>query len=185
MRAPLALAKLALTAAAGLAGCSQPVYRASPAPLQSVARVDLDRYLGRWYEIYRLPNGFEDSDCLAVTAEYARRSDGLIGVTNTCAKKGGVERARGVARVTDTASNARLEVSFFRPFYGSYWIIDLADDYSWALVGEPAGKYLWLLSRVPQLPAALEAELLGRVRALGYPTDRLIRVANAVEVPRS
>lgn len=174
---------LALVAAA-TAACSQPVYRSGGAPLTPVASVDLDRYAGRWYEIYRLPNSFEDAACDAVSADYALRGDGLIQVVNTCVRGDGeVERSRGVARVVDAASRARLEVSFFRPFWGAYWIVALSEDYRWALIAEPAGKYLWLLARTPQLDSAEEAQLLQRVAALGYPTDRLIKPAQRRAAP--
>lgn len=162
----------------GAAGCSQPVYRTRTDPLQTVAALDLDRYQGLWFEIARLPNSFEDADCETVTAHYRRRDDGLIAVRNTCAKAGSVDRSEGVARIPDPKQPAKLEVSFFRPFYGNYWVIDLDADYGWALVAEPEGKYLWLLARTPKLSAELERELLARIAALGYPTDALIRPTN-------
>ncbi len=165
-------------------GCSQPVYRTRSEPLVTVPSVDLARYAGRWFEIYRLPNGFEDSSCGTVTADYAPRADGLIQVVNTCVKAdGSFDRSRGVARVVDPASRSRLEVSFFRPFWGSYWIIELSDDYTWAMVAEPAGKYLWLLARSPTLPEAVDTHVRKRMTELGYPIDKLIKPANLLPVP--
>lgn len=144
-------------------------------PLQTVARVDLDRYLGEWREAARLPNSFE-RDCVGATATYSRRPDGLIGVRNVCIKADGDrEVAEGRAKVADPATNAKLKVSFFGPFFfGDYWVIDLAPDYSWAIVGEPRGRFLWVLTRSTTLDPALKADLAARVEALGYRTDVLI-----------
>ncbi len=171
MRAVIALAVFSLVAACA----SPPVNRTADAPLETVESVDLDRYQGLWYEIARFPNQFE-KNCEGVTAEYALRDDGLISVVNTC-RKGGVDGkitvAKGRARVVDAASNARLEVSFFGPFWGDYWIIGLEDDYSISLVGEPQGRYLWILSRTPVLSDEQRADALARLKAFGYNTDAL------------
>ncbi|MCO4763744.1 MAG: lipocalin family protein [Myxococcales bacterium] len=161
----------------------QPVYRTGSASLATVNAVDLGRYAGRWYEIHRLPNGFEDADCVTVTADYTLREDGRVGVVNTCVKPSGVTRSAGVARVVDQNARARLEVSFFRPFYGDYWIVDLTEDYSAALVAEPAGKYLWVLGRTPRLSARDSARMLAKIKALGYPVDKLITPANTLPPP--
>jgi apolipoprotein D and lipocalin family protein len=170
--------------AATLAACSQPVYRTRSEPLRTVASVDLARYAGRWFEIYRLPNGFEDADCASVTADYAPRPDGLLQVVNTCVKPGGdFDRSRGVARVVDPLSRSRLEVSFFRPFWGNYWIIELSDDYSWAMIAEPSGKYLWLLARTPAISGEVDAQVIARMTELGYPVGKLIKPANLLPVP--
>lgn len=159
-----------------LAACSHPpVNRASDLPLTTVSAVEIDRYLGRWYEIARLPNSFE-KDCEGVTADYALRDDGLISVVNTCRKgavDGKVERANGRARVVDQASNAKLEVSFFGPFWGDYWIIDLADDYSLSIVSEPKGRYLWILARTPTISLETKAEAIAKLEGLGYDTSAL------------
>lgn len=160
-----------------LAGCSQPpVNRAADAPpLQTVESVDLERYLGRWYEIARFPNTFEEN-CEGVTADYGRRDDGLISVTNTCyeGSPGGEKKvAEGRARVVDETTNAKLKVSFFGPFWGDYWIIGLADDYSLALVGEPEGRYLWILSRTPEISDEVREQALSELQAMGYDTDKL------------
>jgi len=159
-----------------LAGCAgPPVNRTSSSPLEVVPAVNLDRYAGRWYEIARLPNRFE-KDCEGVTADYARRADGLIKVVNTCRKgapNGKIKAATGRARVVDPETNARLEVSFFGPFWGDYWIIDLAEDYSRSIVGEPSGRYLWILSRTPTLSDASLADALAVIEAKGYDASAL------------
>lgn len=138
--------------------------------------VDLGRYLGRWYELARYENRFE-KDCEAVTADYAAREDGLIDVTNSC-HKGGVEgpldASKGRAKVVAGSNNAKLKVSFFGPFFvGNYWVLDHADDYSWSIVGEPSGRYLWILTREAKPAASVKDGLIERVRALGYDTSML------------
>ena len=167
---------IALTALAALAACaSPPVNRQSAEPLAVVPAVDLDRYLGRWYEIARLENGFE-KNCEGVTADYSRRDDDLIRVVNTCrvgAPDGKARVADGKARVVDPASNARLEVSFFGPFWGDYWILDLTEDYSRSIVGEPSGRYLWILARTPVISEDSRADALARLEAMGYDVSRL------------
>jgi apolipoprotein D and lipocalin family protein len=171
----LQLAVIAVAASMSACAGSPPINRASEPPLTTVASVDLDRYLGRWYEIARLPNAFEE-DCEGVTADYARRPDGLISVRNTCrqgAPDGKTKTAEGRARVVDTTTNAKLEVSFFGPFWGDYWILDLADDYSLSLVGEPSGRYLWILSRTATVEETTKAAALGKLTALGYDVSKL------------
>ncbi len=168
--------RFALFAFALLASCGgPPVNRDDAVPLAAVDHVDLERYLGRWYEIARFPNSFE-KNCEGVTADYAQRDDGLISVTNTCRKgspAGEEKAATGRARVVGAASNAKLKVSFFGPFWGDYWVIGLAEDYSLALVGEPSGRYLWILSRTPTISDATRHEALTDLKAMGYNTDAL------------
>lgn len=151
-----------------------PVNRAEQPPLATAAKVDLVRYGGLWYEAARFPNQFE-RDCVAATATYTRRDDGLIGVTNVCTKAdGGRETARGRAKIADTETNAKLKVSFFGPFFvGDYWVLDVAPDYSWALVGEGTGRYLWVLTREERVSEAVKADLLARLEARGYRTEAL------------
>lgn len=141
---------------------------AVPEPAKAV---DLNRYAGLWYEIGRYENGFE-RDCEGVTARYTVRDDGLVGVQNTCRQGGvaGEERtAEGKAKVVENSGNAKLKVSFFGPFYfGDYWVLDRAEDYSWSIVGEPSGRYLWLLSRTAEPSAEVRAVIMNRTRELGY-----------------
>lgn len=138
--------------------------------------VDLSRYLGRWYELARYENGFE-RDCEAVTAEYTLRDDGLIDVINSC-HKGGVggppDVSKGRAKIVAGSGDAKLKVSFFGPFFfGDYWVLDHADDYAWSIVGEPSGRYLWILTREAIPNASVKDALIERVRALGYDTSML------------
>lgn len=162
-----------------LSACaSQAVYRSSQLPLKAHSSVELNRYLGKWYEIYRVPNRFEDADCRTVTAEYSPRTDGRIKVLNTCFKADKKNEAVGVANVVEGSNNAKLKVSFFRPFYGDYWVLDLAADYSWVLVGEPSGKYFWILARDKTLSPSLESELLTKAEKLGYNRKDFIKPKN-------
>lgn len=170
---------LAALVALTVSGCKPPpVNRNSTLPLQSVAQVDIERYAGRWYEIARFENSFEEG-CAGVTADYTLKAGGGVKVVNTC-RKGGlagpVETAEGDARIVNPPSNSQLKVSFFGPFEGDYWIIGLAPDYSWALVGEPEGRYLWILARTPRISPQLRAELIERLVGLGYETGALVWV---------
>jgi len=159
---------LALFAAA----CVQsPVYRLSDDPLP-VADIEQSRYLGFWHEQARLPNSFERG-CVRATAEYALREDGLISVVNTCIDARGERRvANGRARPAGDASEGKLKVSFFGPFWGDYWVLDRGDNYEWSIVGEPSGRYLWLLTREQTLTTVERAAFEQRISALGYrPAD--------------
>ena len=151
--------------------------RAADKPLETVASVDLDRYLGRWYEIASYPAWFQ-KNCTGVTADYSLREDGRIKVVNSCRKKtldGRAKQSTGKAKVVDTATNAKLKVSFFGPFWGDYWIIDLDRDYQWAVVGVPNRKYLWILSRTPQMDEEVYEGIVSRLRDQGYDPTRLNR----------
>lgn len=171
-----------LAALAGLAGCATTATeRLRLPPLQTVPRVDLGRYVGTWYEIAAFPQRFQRG-CTATTAIYTLRSDGDIDVLNSCRKgtlEGEAKSARGRARVVDRATNAKLEVSFFRPFWGDYWIIDLADDYSYAVVGHPGRDYLWILGRTPAMDEATYQGIVTRLQSQGYETSRLVRTLQA------
>lgn len=133
--------------------------------------VDLARYLGKWYELARHENRFQKG-LDAVTAEYALEPDGRIRIVNSGCQDGPHgERsyAEGRAIVADEATNAKLKVSFFGPLYtGDYWVLDHGDEYDWSIVGEPSGRYLWLLSRDPHPAPAVAEALFKRIEALGY-----------------
>jgi apolipoprotein D and lipocalin family protein len=147
---------------------------AVPQPARSV---DIDRYFGRWYELARYEAGFQRG-CEAVTANYSRRPDGMIRVINSCRQDnvtGRVRESEGRARIVDTATGAKLQVSFFGPFWGDYWVLDRAEDYRWSIVGEPSGRYLWLLHREANPPAAEIAAIEQRAAALGYDLSLLRR----------
>ena len=143
--------------------------------LETVEAVDLDRYLGKWYEIASYPAWFA-KNCTGVTAEYSMKENGNIEVLNRCRKgslDGKLKEAKGRAKVVDLESNSKLKVSFFGPFWGDYWIIDLDPDYRWAVVGEPKRNYLWILSRTPTLDKSTLDAILSRLPAAGYDVDQL------------
>ncbi|MFL0413319.1 lipocalin family protein [uncultured Sphingomonas sp.] len=139
--------------------------------------VDLPQYLGRWYEQFRYEASFQKG-MDAVMAFYSLNDDGSIRVVNS-GRKGGVngkeKSTTGKAKIVDPATNAKLKVSFFGPFYGDYWVLDHGDNYEWSIVGEPSGRYLWALTREKK-PSAETMELLKkRVQELGYDWS-LVRV---------
>ena len=151
--------------------------------LRTVAQVDLGRYLGHWYEIASFPQSFQRG-CTASTATYTPRPDGQIDVLNRCrlnSVDGPEKAARGRARVVDKATNAKLEVSFFRPFWGDYWIVDLGADYEYAVVGHPSRDYLWILSRTPVMEPQVYDGIVARLAAQGYETKRLVRTAQPAQ----
>ncbi len=177
-RFPILAAVAALGASLLSAACATTTTkREGLPPLQTVEHVDLPRYLGTWYEIASYPQRFQKG-CTATTADYTLRDDGKITVLNRCRKDtldGKLDEAKGLARVVDTTTNAKLEVSFFRPFWGDYWIIDLDPEYRFAVVGHPGRDYLWILSREPQLDPAIYDGILERLREKSYDTTRLVR----------
>ncbi len=147
--------------------------------LEVVDSVALSRYVGRWYEVARLPNRFQKKCADSVTADYTLRSDGNIQVVNRCRKASGeFTTAKGKAKVVDKKTNAKLKVTFFWPFYGNYWILDLGPNYEYAVVGEPGRDYLWILSRNPQIDETLYRQLLAKMQARGFDTTRMIKTAH-------
>ena len=171
---------------------------AADAPLRVVDALDLTRYVGTWYEIARYPNYFERKCVREVTANYTANADGTIRVANACRKDDGlmtqavgvanacrkedgtITKATGVARVVTPP--AKLQVRFasdwlaWLPFvWADYWVIDLADDYSYVVVGEPSRDYLWILARGPQMSDGVYARIVAKLPALGYDPAKLIR----------
>lgn len=154
---------------------------ASPRPLRTVSQVNLARYAGHWHEITRLPNSFQRDDSRA-TADYTLQQDGSVRVVNTEYRPGGTTRtAAGRATAVAGSGGSRLRVKFeglaaLAPAAaeGNYWIIDLAPDYSAALVGTPNRKFLWLLSRSANMAPAVRERYLRRARDEGFDTTRLI-----------
>jgi apolipoprotein D and lipocalin family protein len=144
-------------------------------PLETVAYVELEKYMGKWYEISAFPQRFEKG-CHCTTAEYALNPDEHVEVKNSCRKNsstGKLNVATGKAFVADRQSNAKLKVQFFWPFRGDYWIIDLASDYSYAVVGAPNRKYLWILARQPKMEPALYNEIVSRIKDKGFDVSKL------------
>ena len=153
------------------------------APLPTQDWVDLARYAGRWYEIARLPNPYQDQCAGDVAATYTLLPDGRVGVVNECRKgEGRITRVEGVARRADEKGPAsRLKVRFapavlsFLPFvWGDYWIVELDREYRYVVVGEPSRKYLWILSRSPAMDAATYESLVAAASRLGFDTAPLL-----------
>lgn len=145
-------------------------------PLPTAAHVDLNRYQGKWYEVARLPLFWENKCDSDVTATYTLRPDGKITVLNECRKKdGSMTDSKGTAEVASKdGPNSKLKVTFFWPFSGDYWILDLDPDYRWVLVGTPNLKNLWVLSRTPQLDKPIFDKLVDQAKQLGFDTSKLI-----------
>lgn len=148
-------------------------------PVRTVAAVDLGRYVGTWYELASFPQSFQEG-CSHTTATYTLREDGEIDVLNRCIKDGELDEAEGRARVVEPP--AKLEVSFFRPFWGEYWIIDLDPEYRTAIVGHPSRDYLWFLSRTATVAPQVMSAMEDAARAQGYELNRLKRTDQS---PRS
>jgi apolipoprotein D and lipocalin family protein len=177
-----ALFSILLLAAAGLGSglLGSSAQAAAKAPIgqiinksvpQPVKPVDQARYRGVWYEIGRYENLFERG-CEGVSTDYEPRPDGLIQLTNTC-RKGSVSAPAqvitGKAKVVGGSSNSKMKVSFFGPFFiGDYWVLDHASDYTWSIMAEPTGRYLWLLTRSARPSAQVRTAIETRARQLGY-----------------
>lgn len=143
--------------------------------LQTVPFVDLIKYAGKWYEIASYPQHFQKG-CHCTTAEYTLNEKGYFIVENKCNKgsvTGKLSSVKGKAFVDKNSGNAKLKVQFFWPFKGKYWIIDLADDYSFAVVSHPSKKYLWILSRTPIMDAIIYQQILSRLKQKGFDVSML------------
>ena len=145
-------------------GCS------SNQPLETVDSVDLQRYQGTWYEIASFPQRFQKG-CHCTSATYTATQEDFVVVENRCRKdsiNGEESYIKGKAYIVENTNNAKLEVEFFWPFKGDYWIIDLDKDYQYAVVGHPNREYLWILSRTPQMSDSLYNEITKRIAAKGF-----------------
>lgn len=157
--------------------------------LATVPYVDLKRYAGRWFEIARLPNKFQDQCVGNTTATYNLKERGEIEVINQClTKKGNVDDAKGKAKIVDTRTNAKLAVrfapgalSFLPGVWGDYWVIALEPNYQYAVVGHPDRKYLWVLSRSPQMDDVLYQNILRNVEKMGYNANKVMKTAQGME----
>ncbi len=151
-------------------------------PPVTVASVDLTRYAGTWYEVARFPNRFQRRCLGDVTASYRLLENGRVEVVNRCRTADGPIEAKGVARVVDGSGNAKLKVRFAPAFlsflpmvWGDYWVLDLAADYSTAVVGSPDRAYLWLLTRSPDVDPATFDRMVEAARTQGFDMSRLQR----------
>jgi apolipoprotein D and lipocalin family protein len=154
---------------------------AAQAAVTTVPLVDLQKYLGKWFEVASIPQKFQKQCVANATAEYSLSDDEKIQVINSCDTEEGLRSvAEGRAKVVDKQTNTKLKVTFVKLigwiflFSGDYWILDLAPDYSYALVGHPKSKYAWILSRSPSLPLEVYKQAEKKLRANGYDTCQVL-----------
>ena len=143
--------------------------------LHTVPSVDIKKYSGKWYEIASYPQRFQKG-CHCTTAEYTLSPDGYLIVENRCNRgsvNGKQSYIKGKAFVEKNSGNAKLKVQFFWPFRAKYWIIDLAEDYTYAVVSHPNRKYLWILSRTPTMNDILYQQILSRLKEKGFDLSKL------------
>ncbi len=143
--------------------------------LETVAEVDIEKYAGTWYEIASFPQRFQKG-CHCTTATYTKTDKDYIVVENRCRKdsiNGKESYIKGKAFIDPGTGNAKLKVQFFWPFKGKYWIIDLADDYSYAVVGHPDRDYLWILSRTPKMDKNTYDEIVARIKEKKFDVSKL------------
>jgi apolipoprotein D and lipocalin family protein len=163
--------------------------KAQTGELPTVPKVDLKRYTGKWFEIARYPNKFQKKCAGNTTATYTIKENGKIEVLNECLnKKGLMEKAKGEAKIVDKTTNAKLKVRFAPAFlsfipavWGDYWIIDLDKNYNYVAIGDPKRKYLWVMSRSPQLDEATYQNILRRVEKLGFNPGKLNKTPQNVQ----
>ncbi|MCF8298463.1 MAG: lipocalin family protein [Saprospiraceae bacterium] len=151
---------------------------------KTVDKLEIEKYLGKWYEIARFPHSFEKG-LVGVTATYSMREDGKIKVLNQGYKNtldGELSTAEGKAKIKDPDKPGELKVSFFWIFYADYLVMELdSENYEWAVIGSNSSKYLWILSRKPQMDESLYNDLISRIEKRGYKLDKLIRVEQPKE----
>jgi len=144
-----------------------------------VKELDINKYLGTWYELARFDHSFEKG-LVGVKANYSLHEDGKIKVVNSGFKEtlnGKYSEAIGKAKIPNPLTEpAKLKVSFFWIFYGDYFVLELDEDYKWAIIGSSSDKYLWILSRTPQIDEKLYDQLLKKIEERGYSTEKLIKV---------
>ncbi len=143
-----------------------------------VEHLDIEKYLGTWYEIARYDNRFEKG-LVGVTANYSMRDDGKIKVVNSgykCSLDGEFSEAIGKAKIPNKNVPSKLKVSFFWIFYSDYFVMELDKDYQWSIVGSSSDKYLWILSRTPQISEELYNELVDKIKKRGYDIAKLVKV---------
>ena len=145
--------------------------------LETVSAVDLQKYAGKWFEIASFPQRFQKG-CNCTTAEYTLTSKNYLIVENRCKKdslNGKSLYIKGKVFSEKNTDNAKLKVQFFWPFKGKYWIIDLAADYSYAVVGHPNRNYLWILSRTASMDNVVYQEIVSRIEANGYDVSKILK----------
>jgi apolipoprotein D and lipocalin family protein len=153
------------------------VFKSRGQDLQTVPNVDVNKYAGKWFEIASFPQRFQKG-CQCTTAEYTMTDKGYLIVENRCNRDsitGPQSYIKGKAFVTKNSGNAKLLVQFFWPLKAKYWIIDLADDYSYAVVSHPSKNYLWILSRTPQMDEVTYKAIIARLETKGFDLVKLVK----------
>ena len=156
-----------------LAGC--PGWWHTREDPEVVEYVNIERYMGLWYEVASIPIRGQRG-CVASTARYTLQDNGRVHVLNQCRSEsfdGSLRQIEGTARIIDTDTNARLKITFFWPLSAQYWIVDLDEDYAWAVVSGPGIRTLWILSRTPCMEDPLYQQILGRLGARNFPVEAL------------
>lgn len=146
--------------------------KAEEKPLKTVEQVDLKRYAGKWYEIAAMPEPFE-AGCACSMAEYSLHPQGYMEVTNRCLKEGREKEVKGKAYPMAGSNNSQLQLQFFWPMKGKYYIMALDEDYQYALVGHPNRRHLWILSRYPEMDEEVYVHYLQLARKEGFEINRL------------
>ncbi|HWE49020.1 MAG TPA: lipocalin family protein [Bryobacteraceae bacterium] len=167
---------ISLCVISAFAGCLP----AADPPLRTAAGMELPKYMGQWYEVARLANRFQKSCVSATLIKYSLRPDGKFDLYNECKdSKGKLVTSTAVGRKADPQGpDSRMKVTFLRPFSADYWVIDLDQDYKWAMTGQPSRDYLWILSREPKIDESLYERLVEAAKSLGFDTSKLIRTIN-------
>ncbi len=145
--------------------------------LETVSTVDIQKYSGKWFEIASFPQRFQKG-CTCTTAEYTLTTKNYLIVENRCNKdslNGNQQYIKGKVFVVKNTGNSKLKVQFFWLFKGKYWIIDLANDYSYAVVGHPNRKYLWILSRTASMDDVIYQEIISRIALKGYDVSKILK----------
>lgn len=163
-----------------LLGCSSFAKDSRPA-VQTATFVELNKYLGKWYEVASIPQSFQKQCVANTTAEYSMLEKGMIKVFNSCeTSQGSRDSAEGRAKIVDNNTNSKLKVTFVKigdwifAFGGNYWILDVDNGYNIALIGDPSRNYAWILSRTPELSAAQWVEAEKTYKAQGYDTCKIL-----------
>ena len=142
--------------------------------MKTADNVQLNKYMGTWFEIARIDTPFQRGT-FDSQAEYKQNKDGTVQITNSAINEYGEQTsAKAVGYVPDSNNTAKLRISFFRPFYSDYWILDVDDDYQWALVGTPNKRYMWILSRTPNIDDIALMRILTTAKLLGFDTSKLL-----------
>ncbi|MBN1251149.1 MAG: lipocalin family protein [Bacteroidales bacterium] len=150
--------------------------------IETVKKLEINKFLGTWYEIARFPHSFE-KNLVGVTATYSLKKDGIIKVLNQGYKNtlnGELKKAVGKAKVPNADFPGKLKVSFFWIFYADYFVLELDENYKWAIIGSSSPKYLWILSRNSQMDEILYQKLIKKIIERGYNIENLIRVEQKI-----